>query len=116
MEATLQHQTPPQCSGLSPASARNHHPDGSQADDALTINLDQSDEAAHHYTGQIKHLQEVEQIRGNADAKQLGRAIAALTDGMILHKGLFSIPAKRHNAMRNEAIDMFVRGLVTSQK
>ncbi|WP_254444045.1 hypothetical protein, partial [Ruegeria sp. HKCCA4008] len=29
-----------------PASARNHHPDGSQADDALTINLDQSVEAA----------------------------------------------------------------------
>ena len=50
MEETLQHKTPPQCIGLSPASARNRHPDGSQADDALTINLDQSDVAAH-----IKH-------------------------------------------------------------
>ena len=40
---------PPQCIGLSPASARNHRPDGSQADDALTINLDQSDEAAHRF-------------------------------------------------------------------
>mgnify|MGYP001803557503 CR=1 FL=1 len=74
------------------------------------------DRLGDHYTGQIKHLQEVEQIRGDADAKQLGRAIAALTDGMILHKGLFSIPAKRHNAMRNEAIDMFVRGLVNTAK
>ena len=38
---------PPQCTGLPPASARNHHLNGSQANDALTINLDQSDEAAH---------------------------------------------------------------------
>lgn len=74
------------------------------------------DRLGDHYTGQIKHLQEVEQIRGDADAKKLGRVIAALTDGMILHKGLFSIPAKRHNAMRNEAIDMFVRGLVSPAK
>jgi len=74
------------------------------------------DKLGDHYTGQIEHLQEVEQIRGDTDAKKLGRAIAALTDGMILHKGLFSIPAKHHNGMRKEAIDMFVRGLVTSQK
>ena len=70
------------------------------------------DRLGAHYAGQIKHLQEFEQIRADADAKTLGRAIAALIDGMILHKGLFSIPSKRHNAMRTEAIDMFVRGLV----
>ena len=46
MEETLQHKAAPQCSGLSPASAGNHHLDGLQANDALTINLDQSDEAA----------------------------------------------------------------------
>ena len=71
------------------------------------------DRLGDHYTGQIKHLQDCKQIRADADAKKLGRVIAALIDGMILHKGLFSIPAKRHAAMRSEAIDMFVRGLVT---
>ncbi|WP_217355655.1 hypothetical protein, partial [Ruegeria sp. HKCCA4008] len=38
-----------------PASARNHHPDGSQADDALTINLDQSVEAAQRIADDILH-------------------------------------------------------------
>lgn len=71
------------------------------------------DRLGDHYAGQIKHLQDCKQIRADADAKKLGRVIAALIDGMILHKGLFSIPAKRHAAMRSEAIDMFVRGLVT---
>ena len=74
------------------------------------------DKLGDHYAGQIKHLQEVEQIREDADAKTLGRVIAALIDGMILHKGLFGIPAERHNAMRSEAIDMFVRGLVKTAK
>jgi hypothetical protein len=47
MEETLQHQETSQCIGLSPTSTRNHHSNGSEADDALTIKLDQSDEAAH---------------------------------------------------------------------
>ena len=69
------------------------------------------DRLGDHYTGQIKHLQHAGQIRGDADAKKLGRVLASLIDGMILHKGLFSIPSKRHAAMRQEAVDMFVRGL-----
>ncbi len=69
------------------------------------------DRLGDHYTGQIKHLQSASQIRRDADAKKLGRVLASLIDGMILHKGLFSIPSKRHAAMRQEAVDMFVRGL-----
>ena len=69
------------------------------------------DRLGDHYTGQIKHLQNAGQIRSDADAKKLGRVLASLIDGMILHKGLFSIPSKRHAAMQNEAVDMFVRGL-----
>lgn len=69
------------------------------------------DRLGEHYSGQIKHLQEVGQIRADADAKKLGRVLASLIDGMILHKGLFSISAKRHAAMRKEAVGMFVRGL-----
>ena len=74
------------------------------------------DKLGTHYAGQIVHLQEVGSIRRDADAKKLGRALASLIDGMILHKGLFSIPAKRHAAMRSEAINMFVRGLISGAK
>ncbi len=74
------------------------------------------DKLGAHYEGQLAHLQEAGSIRKDADAKKLGRALASLIDGMILHKGLFSIPAKRHAAMRGEAIDMFVRGLVSGVK
>ncbi len=73
------------------------------------------DRLGEHYTGQIKKLQGTGQIRSDVDAKKLGRVLASLIDGMILHKGLFSIPAKRHDAMRVEAINMFVRGLVSAE-
>ncbi|MEM6467074.1 MAG: TetR/AcrR family transcriptional regulator [Pseudomonadota bacterium] len=69
------------------------------------------DKLGEHYTGQITHLQASGQIRSDADAKKLGRVLASLIDGMILHKGLFSISKQRHSAMRAEAVEMFVRGL-----
>ena len=46
MEKTLQHKETAQCIGLSPTSLGNHRLDGPEADHALTIKLDQSDEAA----------------------------------------------------------------------
>lgn len=82
------------------------------ASDAFSAKVaDFFDRLGAHYSGQIKHLQSAGQIRADADAQKLGRVLASLIDGMILHKGLFSIPAKRHAAMRNEAVDMFMRGL-----
>ena len=45
MEETLQHKATPQCSGLPPTGPRIHHPDGTQANHALTFKLDQSDGA-----------------------------------------------------------------------
>ena len=47
MEETLQHEETTQCAGLSPAGSGIHHPDGNQANHALTINLDPSDRATH---------------------------------------------------------------------
>lgn len=44
---TLQQQETPQYVGFSPNSPGNHHPHGSVANNALTIKLDRSDEAAH---------------------------------------------------------------------
>ena len=46
MEETLQHEETTQRIGLSPTDTGSHHPDRTQADHALTINLDQSDRAA----------------------------------------------------------------------
>jgi hypothetical protein len=40
MEKTLQHQTTSQCSGLPPTGSGNLHPNGTQANHALTFNLD----------------------------------------------------------------------------
>jgi len=83
------------------------------ASDAFSAKVaDFFDRLGDHYAEQIKHLQSGGQIRDDADADKLGRVLASLIDGMILHKGLFSIPAKRHNPMRAEAVEMFVRGLV----
>ena len=69
------------------------------------------DRLGSHYAGQIAHLQSIGEIRSDADANKLGRALASLVDGMILHKGLFSISVARYRAMREEAVSMFVRGL-----
>ena len=49
MEEALQHEEAPQRIGLQTTGAGNHHADGSEANDALTIKLDQSDEAAHNH-------------------------------------------------------------------
>ncbi|MEM1265125.1 MAG: TetR/AcrR family transcriptional regulator [Pseudomonadota bacterium] len=69
------------------------------------------DRLGRHYAAQISHLQASGEIREDADAGRLGRVMASLVDGMILHKGLFGISATRHSALRREAVDMFVRGL-----
>ena len=46
MEKTLQHKETTQCIGLPPTSSWSQNTHGLQANHALTINLDQSDEAA----------------------------------------------------------------------
>lgn len=51
MQKTLQHKTTAQCIGLSPANARGHDHDGTQANHALTIKLEQSNEAAQAGVG-----------------------------------------------------------------
>ncbi len=71
------------------------------------------DKLGAHYAGQIAHLQEAGHIRSDADAGKLGRTLASLIDGMILHRGLFNISAQRHAEMRSEATNVFVRGLIS---
>ncbi len=47
MEETLQQKEITHCIGLSPTSTWRHHIHGSEANNALTINLHKSDKAAH---------------------------------------------------------------------
>jgi transposase InsO family protein len=47
LEETLQHQTTPQCSGLSPTGPGSHRPHGPKANHALTVKLGHSSGAAH---------------------------------------------------------------------
>ena len=56
MEKALQHKKAPQCIGLQAASPGNHHTSGSEANDALTIKLDQLNEAALYFAN-VRSLQ-----------------------------------------------------------
>lgn len=70
MEEALQHEEAPQCIGLQTTSAGNHHPNGSKANDALTIKMYQSNEAAQALSewrdvleGQLSHAPDADPIR-----------------------------------------------------
>ncbi len=49
MEAALQYKEATQRPRISTPGTGNHHPNGSEAGHALTLNMDQSDWAAHHH-------------------------------------------------------------------
>ncbi|MEM8985515.1 MAG: TetR/AcrR family transcriptional regulator [Pseudomonadota bacterium] len=69
------------------------------------------DRLGAYYADQIKMLQEAEEVSQNIDAAVAGRSLAAMVDGVILHRGLFAISVRRHRAMIKEAISMFADGL-----
>ncbi len=57
MAETLQHQETTQCIGLPPTGSRNHHRNAKQPNHALTINLDQSDQAAQRRLWEARRAQ-----------------------------------------------------------
>jgi AcrR family transcriptional regulator len=63
------------------------------------------------YAGYIAHLQDLGEVRKDADPRDLGRLLAAMVDGIILHRGFFSIPESKHAKLRGELAGLFVRGL-----
>ncbi|MBL4645557.1 MAG: TetR/AcrR family transcriptional regulator [Rhizobiales bacterium] len=71
------------------------------------------DRVGSHYAGQITTLQSLGQIAPHHDASSLGRAIASMLDGMILHHGLFNIPVKRHKQMVADALAVLKAGMNT---
>lgn len=64
-----------------------------------------------HYANHISHLQSLGQVRPDADPHNLGRLLAAMVDGIILHRGFFSLPESKHAKLRGELAELFVRGL-----
>lgn len=63
------------------------------------------------YASYIAHLQDIGEVRMDANPTDLGRLLAAMVDGIILHRGFFSIPESKHAKLRSELADLFVRGL-----
>ncbi len=47
------------------------------------------DRLGQDYAKQIRHLQAVGELRRTVEPETLGRTLASMVDGMILHKGLF---------------------------
>lgn len=74
------------------------------------------DRLGAHYAEHIQHLQSLGKIRKDADPKHLGRLLAATLDGIILHRGLYTLPESRHANMRAEFAELFIRGLAVDDR
>jgi len=69
------------------------------------------DTLGEHYAEQITHLQEQGEISEIYNAKTLGRVLASMLDGVILHRGLLKISDRKHKAMVKESVGVFILGL-----
>ena len=68
------------------------------------------DRLGAHYSAQLEHLQSLSQVRGDIDTGTTGRALAAMIDGIILHKGLFAIPGSRHRKLIEASLKLLLDG------
>jgi len=69
------------------------------------------DNLGEHYAEQIRHLQAQNEIAESYNAKTLGRVLASMLDGVILHRGLLNISDRKHKAMIKESVGVFILGL-----
>ncbi|WP_298938500.1 TetR/AcrR family transcriptional regulator [uncultured Ruegeria sp.] len=69
------------------------------------------DRLGAHYANQISHLQERKQVAEHYEAASIGRALASMMDGVVLHMSLFDITRRRHRRLVREAISMLGAGL-----
>ncbi|MCR9238865.1 MAG: TetR/AcrR family transcriptional regulator [Alphaproteobacteria bacterium] len=69
------------------------------------------DKLGSYYAKQIAHLQKKGEIAEHHNAVSLGRVLASMLDGVVLHKGLFGISERRHRSMIKDAVTMFGKGL-----
>ncbi len=71
------------------------------------------DRIGNYYAQQIMALQANGQISQRHNASSLGRAMASMLDGMILHHGLFNISPHSHKQMVADVLDVLKIGLNT---
>lgn len=69
------------------------------------------DQLGRYYAEEIKALQSMGEVRVDIDPQITGRALAAMVDGVILHRGLFAISKARHNKMISSALGVLIAGL-----
>ncbi|MDX5594218.1 TetR/AcrR family transcriptional regulator [Pseudovibrio sp. SPO723] len=63
------------------------------------------------YSAKLKLLQEKGEVRSSIDPDVMGRALAAQVDGLLLHRGLFSLGEDRYHAMVESSLELFRSGL-----
>ena len=69
------------------------------------------DRAGKSFAEKIVHLQQRGQIDASLDADLTGRLLISMLDGVVFHHGLFEISPKKHRAMIDQAVKIFIRGL-----
>jgi len=74
------------------------------------------DRIGSHYAKQITYLQKLGEVAEHHHASSIGRVLASMLDGVVLHRGLFNISERRHQRMIREAITLFGAGLQPSTR
>ena len=69
------------------------------------------DEIGDYYSNELESLKAIGEVRSDLESKIAGRTLAAMIDGVILHRGLFAIPKNRHAKMINAALDLLIEGM-----
>lgn len=69
------------------------------------------DTLGDYYAGELEELKLAGHVRRDLDSKLAGRALAAMVDGIILHRGLFAISKSRHGKMIESALDLLIDGM-----
>ena len=66
------------------------------------------DRLGAHFSDQIEHLQKRGEFRQDIDARNTGRALAAMVDGIILHRGLFALSVNRHRKLIDASLNLML--------
>lgn len=69
------------------------------------------DRVGARYAEQIAYLQKRGEIADHYNGTSIGRVLASMLDGVVLHRGLFGISQRRHQRMTKEAVAMLGSGL-----
>ncbi len=73
------------------------------------------DRIGAYYARQISFLQDNGEVADHHDATAVGRVLASMLDGVVLHRGLFAISSRRHRRMIGEALTVLGAGLQSKQ-